>query len=464
MYNVNDTIAAISTAPVGPGTISKTILRISGSDTFAGLSDIFTTNAQLEKCGIANGKIHIENNLCLDAVCFRFKGPASYTGEDLAEIHIFAARTVVQYILEKLTEKIRLAGPGEFTLRAYLNGKVDLAQAEAVAQIVSSSNKAQLEAAEKLLAGKLSETAGSIRDQMLDILSLIEAGMDFSEEDIEFVTKDKACETIADIRRQLEHLLNSSIRYEETIDMPSIGLAGVPNAGKSSLLNVLLGKDRSIVSDRRATTRDVLTGEIELENFNCTLFDCAGLLSGDNAKGLLDELAQQAAVEALNSADSVVLCVDVTKQDFAEDIAVKKLLNLGQLIIVATKCDLLKGSRLDEKVTQLQELFAAEVIVTSAVSGLGIEDLKAAANKIIAALKGDALEADERIAITQRHRRAAEEAVDNLTEAESEMRENNDEAAAMLIRSACRELSGMEREDIDEEVLERIFSNFCIGK
>lgn len=464
MYDFNDTITAISSASAGGKAAAKTIIRISGADTFSAIENIFVAKQGIKKRGITQGNIRLDEGFEVSAVLYTFAGPGSYTGQDLAELHVFAAEAVVELVLDKLNEKIRLAGPGEFTLRAYLNGKVDLSQAEAVAEIVASSNKVQLAAAEKLLAGKLSCKIGALRSEMLDILSLLEAGLDFSGEDIEFVKREKAVETVARIRCSLQELLNSSIRYEEMIDEPSVGLAGAANTGKSSLLNALLGRDRSIVSQQKDTTRDVLTGELEIENCTCTLFDCAGL-SFDKCKGdVLDELAQAAAVEALNSAEVVVLCVDITRSDLSEDTAIRELIRPKEIILVGTKSDLLEAELLEEKRAELNQLFGTDAILTSAASGLGLNKLRETIDKTIINLQNGAAETGERLAITQRHRKTTEEAISNLSDAENEIKADNDETAAMLIRASYQELSSIEREDINEEVLERIFSNFCIGK
>jgi tRNA modification GTPase len=364
MYGVNDTIAAVSSPSASIPTVAKSIIRVSGARALRILNDIFEPEEKIEKRGIAKGRIRIGEELEVEAVVYVFFGPGSYTGEDLVEIHVFAADVIVQHILGRLLSEARLAGPGEFTLRAYLNGKMDISQAEAVAEIVAGSNKFQLAAAQKLLAGKLGETAGEIRQELLDLMSLIEVGIDFSGEDIEFVTGQKAVETLGRIKRRLEQLLEGSIRCEEMIDMPAVGLAGAPNAGKSRLLNALLGRDRSIVSRQRATTRDVLTGLLELASCNCALFDCAGLVQDDSQAGVLDLLAREAAIEALNGAQLVLLCVDVSKSDYAEDIAILNCLRPKEVILVATKCDLLAAEQLNQKAAALNKLFAAPNLST----------------------------------------------------------------------------------------------------
>jgi len=464
MYEIDETITAVSSPSTGIGAVARSIIRVSGPGALEILKEIFQPEEKITRRGIVKGKISVDAELEIEATVYVFFGPASYTGQDLVEIHIFAAEVVVQRILGKLFAKARLAGPGEFTLRAYLNGKMDLSQAEAVAQVVAGSNRFQLAAAQKLLSGRLCETTGEIRRELLDILSLIEAGLDFAGQDIEFVTGQKAVETISGIQSQLRRLLAGSIRYEEMIDLPAVGLAGAPNAGKSSLLNALLGRDRSIVSRQPATTRDVLTGLLQLDRCDCALFDCAGLLPGDNQAGILDTLAREAAIEALNGAQLVLLCVDADKDDYAEDIAVGSCLQPRELIYVATKCDLLGAERLNQKAAEMSKLFGAQFTNTSALTGVGLSDLRGLIDRAIVSAGAGAPEAADRIAITERHRLVVSEAIKNLADAATQINAGNDEVAAMLLRAIYEELGGLEREDVDEAVLERIFSHFCIGK
>lgn len=464
MYDINDTIAAVSSPSTGIGAVAMSIIRVSGRRALVVLSGIFQPEEKITRRGIVKGKIRIDAELEIEATAYVFFGPNSYTGQDLVEMHVFAAEVVVQHILGKLFAEARLAGPGEFTLRAYLNGKMDLSQAEAVAQVVAGSNRFQLAAAQKLLAGKLCETTGEIRRQLLDILSLIEAGLDFAGEDIEFVTGQKAVETISGIQSQLRQLLAGSIRYEEMIDLPAVGLAGAPNAGKSSLLNALLGRDRSIVSRQPATTRDVLTGLLELARCDCALFDCAGLVPEEGRMDVLDTLAREAAIEALNGAQLVLLCVDAGKSDYAGDIAVRGCFGPRELIYVATKCDLLGAEQLNQKAARLNNMFGARFVSTSALTGDGLGDLRGLIDRAIVSARTGAPEAADRIAITERHRLVVSEAIKNLADAGHQINAGNDEVAAMLLRAAYGQLGGLEREDVDEAVLDRIFSHFCIGK
>jgi tRNA modification GTPase len=360
-----------------------------------------------------------------------------------------------------------MAGPGEFTARAYLNGKIDLAQAEAVNEIIVSSNRFQLAAAEKLLCGRLAETTEKIRSDLMDCLSLIEAGLDFSGEDIEFLTEAEAVRRLSDIQRELEQLLAGSIACESTLDLPAVGIAGVPNAGKSSLLNKLMACERSIVSPERKTTRDVLTNVLTLRHCRCVLFDCAGLIV--KAENILDELAQQAAVKSLQDSSIVVFCVDISKADWVEDISIRGLIEPKFLIPVAAKSDLLSEGILANRIAKLNKLFSVNFLPTSAQTGIGLEQLRDTIDEklIETALgsgrRGTAGREASLIALTARHRQAVTDAIEDVGQALNELEAGNEEVTAMLLRAAYQSISDIQQH-VDEEILERIFSRFCIGK
>lgn len=467
MYELNDTIVAVSSPTSG----ERAIVRISGPDTINLCKQIFTPPI-VEKNGITIGSVTIDDDLKIDAVLYFFLAPHSYTGEDIAEIHIYANLSITEALMEGLLGKgLRMAGPGEFTARAYLNGKIDLAQAEAVNEIIVSSNKFQLAAAEKLLAGRLAETTAKVCSSLIDCLSLIEAGLDFSGEDIEFITRDEAAERLAEIRGQLKQLLSGSCSDESVIDLPAVGIAGAPNAGKSSLLNRLLGKARSIVSEQRKTTRDVLTGLMTLTHCRCVLFDCAGLTQSPS--NILDELAQAAAVESLQKASMVVFCIDISKADWSEDIEIRFTIEPEVLIPVATKCDLLTEDVLAERLAELGELFAADFLATSAETSTGMELLRQRIDQKIIELAAPSAkqptsyelrDTRHEIALTTRHKQAVAAAIENISESISELKAGNDEITAMMLRAAYHDISNIEQEHIDEQILEKIFSRFCIGK
>ncbi len=460
MYDLNDTIAAVSS----PTADHRAIIRITGPETLDVVEKVFSPS--IGKTVVVRGSVAISPDLKVDAVLYLFFEPHSYTGQTLAELHIDTNASVVEALMSNLLAAgLRMAGPGEFTARAYLNGKIDLSQAEAVNEIVTSSNKFQLAAAQKVLGGRLAQTTSHLRDALMDVLSLMEAGLDFSGEDVEFLTHPQGLERLNAIKDSLEQILSGSISYEAVLDLPAVGIAGAPNAGKSSLLNKLTGTDRSIVSAEPKTTRDVLTAVMTFEHCRAVLFDCAGLL--ERPQGVLDELAQQAAVEGLRNAAVVVFCVDVSKDNWQEDIAVGKLVKSKALIYAATKIDLLGKEALRHRMEGFSKIFDADFLPTSAVTGDGIEKLKKAIDhKIIEAMSGAAKTPafQSAVAITARHRQAVTEALDNVTEAINQWNGDNDEIAAMMLRAAYHSLGNIEAEHVDEKILDRIFSRFCIGK
>ena len=472
MYNINDTIVAVSS----PSCEQRVIIRITGPDTIETCRQIFISPIIKNKSGIVSGSVAVDGELNIEAKLYLFFAPHSYTGEDIAEIHIDINEAVTEVLIDGLLARgLRMAGPGEFTARAYLNGKIDLSQAEAVNEIIVSSNAFQLAAAEKLLSGRLSQTAANVRSAIVDCLSLIEAGLDFGGEDIEPEGSFEIIERLLGIKGQLEELLSGSIRYETLIDLSAVGIAGALNAGKSSLLNKLLGKERSIVSHRRKTTRDVLSAPYSLAHCRCVLFDCAGLMR--RPEDILDELAQQAAVEALRNSAVVVFCVDISKTDFSEDISIGELIEPRILIPIATKCDLVSEDVLSNRLAELNELFGVELLAISSETGAGLELLRETIDeKIIELEPGRAATktaapfsegVQGSVALTARHKQAVIEAIDNIDESIRELKAGNDEIAAMMIRAAYQAVSGIESATgghIDEQILEEIFSRFCIGK
>ena len=518
MYDLNDTIAAVSS----PTSEERVIVRITGPDTLEKINQIFRPPIRVKRgmrderrgtrderrvrdTTLIRGNVAVDSELKVDATLYLFFAPHSYTGDDVAEIHIHTNAAVTEALMGKLLSKgldspkrekgrlgtrLRMAGPGEFTARAYLNGKMDLTQAEAVNEIVVSSNKFQLAASEKLLAGRLAQTTAKVRSEVMDCLSLIEAGLDFSGEDIEFISGPEAVERLTHIKNELEQLLSGSIIYEEVVELPAVGIAGAPNSGKSSLLNKLVGKERSIVSELRKTTRDVLTGLLTLSHCRCVLFDCAGLTrcsTLDARCSILDELAQQAAIEALRNSSAIVFCVDVAKADWSEDISIRELIEPRILIPVATKSDLLSEKILAKRLGELNELFApletqreksltgsgAEFLSTSVETGVGVELLRETLDRKIVELTvgtGRGTQVPEHIstvALTTRHKQAVTEAIENISEAINELKASNDEVGAMMLRAAYQGLCDIEQPTTwraDEQILERIFSRFCIGK
>ena len=461
MRDINDTISAISSASIS-GATGKSIIRISGGDALEIAEPMFQSDLDISDRSVTNGHIAIDDDLRIESKVYYFQTPRSYTGQDLIEIHVSASEPVVEKLLSNILQQCRLAEPGEFTLRAYLNGKIDLSQAEAVSAIVSGSNTFQLSAAEKLLDGSLASQIAVVRQDVLELMSLIEAGLDFSEEDIEFVSAEHAADQIESSRQKLIDILTSSVHYEEMIDMMSVGLAGGANTGKSSLINYLLKSKRSIVADVHGTTRDVITGMLELDKMRCAIFDCAGLKY--NSSDLLDKLANQAATEALRNADIVILCIDASNIDYEQPKRLLKDIDANNIICILTKCDLLSENKIAEIQKEVENFFAIMPIATSTVNGAGIDKLKEAIEKQLLKLGQSSSESSDRIAINQRHKQIIETAIRNLDDAKIDIESGSEEVATMMLRNVYQNLGSVETEHIDEAVLDNIFSNFCIGK
>jgi len=420
----------------------------------------------------------VDSGLDIDASVYLFPAPISYTGQDTAEIHIYSNNAVIETIFKNLLRSkaasVRLAGPGEFTARAYLNGKMDLSQAEAVNEIIVSTNIYQLQASQKLLAGRLAEKTRNIRSNIMQCIGLLEAGLDFSDQDIELVSTSEVLRNLEKIRAELYLLISGSISFEEITDLPAVGIAGATNAGKSSLINALLGAERSIVSEQMKTTRDVLSGTLELAHSSCVIFDCAGLISAP--KNILEQLSQQAALEAIKNSQITIFCIDVSQRGFRPDLEVYNFIQAKPSIHLATKTDLIDEKMLQERILILNQLFSADFLASSSRTGLGIELLK---NRIDAEILelGNIPESPEFTqdipaesishgapALTARHRNAVNEAVENVDQAIKELKQANNEITAMLLRAAYQDLSNITQHQIDEQVLTNIFSRFCIGK
>ena len=242
-----------------------------------------------------------------------------------------------------------------------------------------------------------------------------------------------------------------------------MGLAGVPNAGKSSLLNALLGTQRSIVSDIEATTRDVLTGILDLDHLDCVLFDCAGLLNQQQST-LINQLSHEASMTALNKAAVVLFCVDAGKEDITADLQMRQQVTAESVIYVLTKVDAIAADDSQRKHTVLQEIFDAEFILTSSTTGAGLDELKNRIREMVLQRRRGDREHQDRLTLNQRHQQKLTGAMTLLHDAAEEVQLNSTEVAAMLLRQAHEQLGTLEAENISETILDSIFSRFCIGK
>ncbi len=500
MEPIEQTIAAVCTASPVEGAVSRSILRISGPEAFGivtglcrrqssgGSRFVVAATSEIEngsrrdsnprdRFGVDGntncaGLIPLTrritpvlldlNGVTIDAEIYAFPAPHSYTGQDVVELHFMAPPVVVEALLARILRRCRQARPGEFTLRAFLFGRMDLTQAEAVAQVIAAGNRLQLEAAGRMFRGHLSQTLNTSREKLLWLLGEIEAGLDFSTEDIFPLPMDQVVGQIAEIGNRIQSIVNNNIQDQEMMDLPSVGLAGLPNAGKSSLMNALLGRPRSLVSPNAETTRDVLEAEWTLPHGRCVLFDCAGLLCRDDRDDILASLAQRAAHEALQSASVIVFCVDGSKSDWSPDLELLRQMAGPDTLLVMTQQDRWARS-VRQTLDRARKQFNGPVLAVSAETGFGIEELRNRIDATVLRWHRDS-DGSGRMALTQRHRLSMEDAIRALSQARGEILAGNSEVAAMLIRSAIEQLGRAESDPVDERVLDRIFSRFCIGK
>jgi tRNA modification GTPase len=457
MFDLSDTVCAVASGQDS----YRSIVRVTGDEALTLSQPLVRGPLQRPRNGLVRTQVAVATDLWVAATVYVFLSPKSYTGQTLLEFHLDVPPVLTQSFMDRLLELgIRQAGPGEFTARAYLNGKIDLAQAEAVNDVISGTNVLQLAAAERLLSGSLSKKIQHIQADLLELMSLLEAGMDFTEEDIEFLTRDQAHRRAQSLLARMQQLLDQSQRNETLAHLPSVGIAGVPNAGKSSLFNALLGQDRSIVSGEHKTTRDVLAHRLSLPQGDCVLFDCAGLLQTPDQ--LLDRLAQQAAIESLKHCHLVLFCVDVTQTDWANDLAVFALIPECPVLVLPTKIDAVTSDALPDKVAQLKTLFETSMQPVSAHTEQHLDALTHRMNTAL--FESQALHQSPDVTLlTARHRQVLSHAIESITEVIELLSHHSDDVACMTLRATYQSLGQVEQH-IDEQVLDHIFSKFCIGK
>lgn len=462
-YNT-DTIAAIATAP-GNGGIA--IIRISGTKTPEIIKNAFSKSisspkpAEMDTHHMYLGHIKDpESDKVVDEVlCVQMRAPNSYTSEDMAEIHSHGGHLVPKKILDILFKSgARPANPGEFTLRAYLNGKMDLAQAEAVTDIVNAQTAEGLKQAELQLEGALSEKISQYKDQIADILAEIEAQVDFPEEDIDPIIKDRLISSTNELIDNIKILLDT---YEEGRIIKygvNTAILGKPNVGKSSLLNQLIRKDRAIVSPQPGTTRDFIEESLDIRGIALNLTDTAGIrATTDDIESIGVELAKKKAQEA----ELIIAVIDSSTTLDEDDIEVLESLKDTNALIALNKSDI--QSITNEK--DLTKYIPHEKITrTSAKTGNGIEELKDTILELLIKAR-NTTESNEIILCEQRHKLALEKATLSLNSfLEAILTSQSPEFLALDLRVALDALGEITGEVTTEDILGRIFNKFCIGK
>ena len=450
-FHDEDTIVALAT-PAGTGAIS--IIRVSGSGSMIAVDKIFCGKSKLINClthTIHYGKIVDENNKLIDDVLVSvFKAPHSFTGEDSVEISIHGNSLIAEKIIQELIpHNVRLAEPGEFSKRAFLNGKFDLTQAEAIADIINSRTEAALRGARNQLDGLLSKKVTSLRDKLITTSSLMELELDFAEEDIQLMPVEVVKRNISEIKNEIDSLLKTYSFGRVIKDGVNVALIGRTNVGKSSLLNYLLKEERAIVSEIPGTTRDIIREELSVDGILFKIFDTAGIRMTNDE---IEKEGVSRSHDAVKNADIVLFMNDVTS-GFSEEIY-NQLLDLttgDRIINVVNKIDLNK--EID---------FNADVKISS-LTGEGIGELfRIMKDKAI-----DSKNFSEQTAIVSnvRHYSALRKASECLINAELSIDKGfSSEFVSVDLRNAEAVLGEIIGKITTEDILNNIFSKFCIGK
>ncbi|MEA3459804.1 MAG: tRNA uridine-5-carboxymethylaminomethyl(34) synthesis GTPase MnmE [Chloroflexota bacterium] len=453
-YSLDDTIAAIST-PIGEGGIG--IVRISGPEALSILRHIFRWVKGDE---ITSYRLHYghvfdpETGEAIDEVLVSLmKAPHTYTREDVVEINCHGGIVPLRRILELcLREGARLASPGEFTLRAFLNGRIDLAQAEAVLDVVQAKTEASLRVAVDQLEGGLSEEVRQVRGKLVDVLAYLEASIDFPEDEI------PACDVEHDLeeaRERLEKLLSHAgqgIIYRQGI---RTAIVGKPNVGKSSLLNALLRTSRAIVAPIPGTTRDTLEETLNLQGIPLVLVDTAGIVA--ETEDVLTRLSVERSRRALAQADLALLVVDGSEPLTEADRKIAALVGDKTAILAVNKLDLPQIVSLDGFLPHARQ------VSISALTGEGLEKLEETIVEIV--FSGQVLASDELLVSNPRHEDALRRALGHINDAlKSHARGTPADFVAIDLTSAINALGEITGETVTEDLLEAIFSNFCVGK
>lgn len=448
---LDDTIAAIAT-PYGVGAIL--IIRLSGNAAIPVADSIFKGKQRLSEASshtVHYGKILGFNDSLIDDVLLTvFKAPNSYTGEDVVEISCHGNPLIGQKIIELLLSKgLRIADPGEFTKRAFLNNKIDLTQAEAVIDIISSRSDAALRGARNQLDGFLSNNVSTLRTSLLDTLSFLELELDFAEEDIEFIAKKELIFKIELIIKKIDDLLETYTIGKVIRDGVNVAIVGKPNVGKSSLLNYLVKESRAIVSNIPGTTRDIIREEISIEGVLFKLFDTAGIRVSED---IVEKEGVRRSNDLIKNSDLVLFVNDV-KQGFSEDLFIdlQKLINKDRIITVINKIDLGVSPEMSDGMQ------------ISALTGQGISDLVSTMKK--KALTDANYSEKSAIVSNIRHLNCLRSAKNALANALNSVNLGySGEFIAVDLRNSADFLGEIIGEVTSEDVLNNIFSKFCIGK
>jgi len=462
MIDQFDTIAAVAT-PWGEGGVG--VVRVSGPAALDASRAIFVFKPALttepEDRRLYYGYIADCEGVIDNGFLVVMRSPRSYTGEDVVELHCHGGPFILTRVVEALiAQGVRQAGPGEFTKRAYLNGKLDLARAEAVAEVIKAQTELSLSSARGRLEGGLSRKVNSIKDVLVNLLLHVEAELDFPEDEVEALDSARIIEGLALAATSVADLVATYREGKALRDGIKVLILGRPNVGKSSLLNLLLKQERAIVSPHPGTTRDLIEEAVNIRGLAVSLMDTAGLCdTTDHVEAIGVKLARERVAEAA----LVLFVVDSTAAGFAEDKSLLECADGKNLIVVANKTDLATDADLDV----VKKAFSGHrVIFISVLRESGIDRLKESICEQSLGRAGRAAEAREgELVASLRHRGALSAALEGIARTR-ELVENcaAREFVATELRWSIDRLGEITGETATEEILERIFSSFCIGK
>ena len=454
-----NTIAAISTAP-GTGGIG--IVRMSGEKTFEILEKIFIQKHKenienIKGYSIKYGNIIDENNKIIDEVLVSyFKAPKSYTTEDMCEINSHGGMVIMNKILEVcLNNGAVIAEPGEFTKRAFLNGRIDLTQAEAVIDIINSKTDKEARVSIEQLEGSLSKNIGEIRKDILSIMADIEASIDYPEYDIEETTNAKILDFLDKIDNKLYTLEKSFYNGKILRDGISTVILGRPNAGKSSLLNLILNEERAIVTDVEGTTRDTIEEFIQIDGIPLKIIDTAGIR---NASDEVEKIGVKKAKDLAEKSDIIIAIFDISRELTDEDIDILNIAKNKNSIIILNKIDLNNKINI-QKIKEINK----PIVEMSAKTGEGKNKLFEEISKMF---KLNEIANDGEVIVSnQRHKYLIKNARKNVELSRDAIKNNMPiDIISSSIRQILEDLGEITGETVTEDIISEIFSKFCLGK
>ena len=453
-----DTIAAISTA-TGNGGIG--IIRMSGKECFQILNKIFkpiNANEEINGYTMKYGHIIDENNNIIDEVLVSyFKAPKSYTTENMCEINSHGGFIVERRILEEcLKNGAIMAEPGEFTKRAFLNGRIDLIQAESVIDLINSKSEKEAKASISQLEGNLSKNINEIKGNLLDLMADVEASIDYPEYDIEEVTNNKILSVINVIKIKLEKLSSSFKNGKVLREGIKTAIVGKPNAGKSSLLNNILNEERAIVSDKKGTTRDTIEEFVTINGISLKLIDTAGIR---NTTDEIEKIGVEKSKKIINDAELVIAIFDGSQALENEDYEILNLIGNKNAILLVNKMDIVDGSLV---INELQK-YNKDIIKISAKTGDGVEKLY---DRIYEMYKINDIELDDGEILTNiRHKGQIDEAIKSINAVKDTIDNHMPvDIIEIYLKQVLADLGKITGDDISEDIINEIFSKFCLGK